>query len=141
MVVRDIPLLQYVFGAVCVTASFVFAGLSLSEGDAGLLTPSAIALGMGTLIVLISPVTTATFDRARGTFEVRRRGLIRTRVEGGPLAYIADVRVDEAITDPVYRVVLVLRSGAQVPLASWWANSRRRSRRVAARLTAFLVDA
>lgn len=141
MVVRDVPLFQYVFAAACVTASFVFAGLSVSPGDAGRLTPSAIAFGFGALIVLISPVTTATFDRGRGVFEVRRRGPFRNATDIGSLAHIADVRVDEAITDRGYRVVLVLHSGARVPLASWWVNSKRRSKRVAARLTAFLVDA
>ncbi len=140
MVVRDIPLFQYVFGTSCVASSFVFVGLALSQGQAGLLTPAAIAFGMGALLFLLSPVTTATFDRERGVFEVRRKGIFRDVVDSGSLAHIVDITVDESATDPVYRVMIVLVSGAQIPLSSWWSNSRRRSRRVAKRLIAFLWD-
>lgn len=140
MVVRDVPVIQYLFATVFVVAGFAFAGLGLGDSGAGPLIPTAIAVGFGALIVWLSPVTTSTFNRRRGVYEVRQRGLFRSTVATGALAHIADVRVEEASTETTYRIVLVLLSGARVPLSAWWTDSRRGSNRVAARLAAFLGD-
>ena len=141
MVVRDVPVLQYAFAGVGVIAGIAFAALAAMTGELELLQAAAIAFGLGALIGLISPVTTATFDKQRGTYEVRRTGVARRRTDPGSLSGIAEVRVDESLTDPAWRVVLVLHSGSHVPLESWWSNSRRRTRRIAGRLAAFLADA
>ena len=138
MVVREVPAVQYLFAAVFVVAGFAFGGLGFGDSGARLLVPTAIAVGLGALIVWLSPVTTSTFNHRRGAYEVRRSGLFRSTVASGALAHISDVRVEEASTETTYRVVLVLRSGARVPLSAWWSNSRRRSNQVAARLAAFL---
>lgn len=134
MVVRNLPLVQYLFAGLSVFAGFAFAGLGLQDSRAH----SAIAVGLGALLAWLSPVTTSTFNHRSGAYEVRRSGLFRSSVAGGDLADIADVGVEEATTETTYRVVLVLYSGARVPLSTWWTASRRGSNRVAKRLAAFL---
>ena len=139
MVVRDVPRLQWFFSALFAASGLAIGGLSLSNGETGLLMPSAIGVGLGMAIAGLSPMTTSTFDRRMGTYAVRRTGLFGSRAAAGDLRDIVQVFVDEMTSETGYRVALALRSGARIPLAARWLNMRRRSRRVAERIAAFLV--
>lgn len=67
-----------------------------------------------------APRTTAVFDRRRQVFDVAVRSLRRTQRAAGLLGDVADVQLGEgrdSDNDPIYRVTLVLASGARLPLS------------------------
>ncbi len=138
MIVRDVPYVAYVGAAVLLLGGFVIGAMALGIGEGELLKAAAIAVGLGVLFAVLSPITISTFDRRGNAYEVSRRGMLRSSVKSGPLTDVAGVYSDEALTDNSYRVVLMLNSGEQILLSRWWTESRRRSERVARRITEFL---
>ena len=74
LVVRDVPYLCYFFGTVFLAGGFAVAWLGVREGESALLTPGAIAVGISTMLLLLSPITVTTFDRRGNAYEVLRKG-------------------------------------------------------------------
>jgi hypothetical protein len=137
IVLRDVPLFSYVFAVVCIAAGIAFGVLAAAVGETLLLTPTLIAIGLGVLLAWASPVITSSFDRSG--YEIRERGLLRDRTRRGPTTDVAGVYCDEEMTEVNYRVVIVLRTNAQLALCGWKPVGKRRLRRIAAEVAAFLM--
>ena len=147
LVVGDSPGLHWLLGLLFATVGAVFVlgpawlftnrasvswpvrALSTLMGGAGVAT--------GLWILARAPRSTLEVNRRADRVRVRRRGVAGAETHAWPIREITGVRLAEARDDEggaVFRVEVVLRSGAAVPVSLLWTHGREPAETVVQRL-------
>ena len=136
LTVQDKPIFLWFFG-------LVFAGVGLMV----MFQPEAWLFGgifflVGGLIVVYTPLTTATLERSSGLLTLRSQAIIRRTVKEIPLGEIVDVVLQSSRTSRggrTYRVAFVLQDGSEVPLTGYYSSGSAGKQRQADALRSFLA--
>lgn len=135
LVIQDRPWLESLVGALFI-AGGLFAAVSGERVLGG-----GFMLAGAVLVLLLANTVTIRFDRGQGRFTRSTTGLMRSRAVAHALDDITGVRVQagtSANPSRSYRLVLVLRSGAPLPLIPGYSTGQADKERMAAHIRRFL---
>jgi hypothetical protein len=147
LLLQDAPGLHWVLGLpfVGVGTVFVLGPLGLFANAAGVAwwvrvlagLLGAAGVGAGLWVLSGSPRSTLRLDRATGRLHLERRRFTGREASVWSITEIADVGLTEQKDDegdPVFRMHLLLRSGAMVPVSQLWTHGREQADAVEGRL-------
>ena len=132
LVIRHTPWLEWLVGLLLLAGgTWAFAGGERIFG-AGFIIAAIV------LIVLVAATVTSTFDPLTRRFTRSMKGLVRRNEQIHAFDDIKAVRVQSVSSGSspsrTYRVVLVLKSGANVPVTSGYSSGQRDKERLAAEI-------
>jgi hypothetical protein len=129
----DAPGWSWILGAL-----FICLGCLAVAGPLGLFKNSAqfsltlklvvillglISLAGGVFAIYQTPLTETSFNRTRGEFVVRQRGVFREAAQRFPISDVSEVEIAQqrdSDGDWMYQIRLLLHSGQTVPLSTLW---------------------
>lgn len=136
LVIRDVPILQYVFG-------IVFAGVgTLVINQGGPLVFGGIFAAVGAGFLLMNSVLTITADRMTRTLKLDYRSALRHTLKQVPFEEIVGINVERRAsggkTGFTYRLTLLQKDGQVIPFRSVSSSGWKAKERRAGRLREFL---
>jgi hypothetical protein len=139
LVIRDFPILLWIFGLV-----FAGVGALILYDSRQALVPAMIFLAVGLGILLFTNALTINVDRGTRTLKLEFRSVLRHTIKQVSFDEIADINVERSRSHGrggsgyTYKVIVTRKDGQVIPFHSFSSSGWKKKERMAGRLRDFI---